>query len=329
MKAVVITEPGGPDVLKVQEVPEPYVKAGQVLIEIHATALNRADLLQRQGHYPPPLDAPPYPGLECAGRVLEVGEGVTDWQPGQRVMALLGGGGYAERIAVSQEALMPIPQGMNYEEAAAIPEVWLTAYSNLIEIGRLQQGERVLIHAGGSGVGSAAIQLAKWRGVNAIFSTASGGKLQKVRELGADTVIDYREENFADRILEETGGKGVGIIIDFIGAPYWDDNLRALTLWGRLISIGLMGGRTVEANLGLFLSKKLSVHGSTLRDRTLEQKGRLVAAFTEQVLPAFSTGQLRPVLDERRFRLDQIADAHRYMESNQNFGKIIVTIQGP
>jgi putative PIG3 family NAD(P)H quinone oxidoreductase len=329
MKAVVITEPGGPDVLEVQEVPEPYVKAGQVLVEIHATALNRADLLQRQGHYPPPPDAPPYPGLECAGRVLEVGEGVTAWHLGQRVMALLGGGGYAERIAVPQETLMSIPEGMSYEEAAAIPEVWLTAYSNLIEIGRLQQGERVLVHAGGSGVGSAAIQLAKWRGASTIFSTASGGKPQKVRGLGADTVIDYREENFADRILEETGGKGVDITIDFIGAPYWDDNLRVLALWGRLVFIGLMGGRTVEANLGLFLSKKLSVHGSTLRDRTLEQKSRLVAAFTEQVLPAFSTGQLRPILDERRFRLDQIADAHRYMESNQNFGKIIVTLQDP
>jgi putative PIG3 family NAD(P)H quinone oxidoreductase len=329
MKAVVITGPGGPDVLEVQKVPEPYVKAGQMLIEIHATALNRADLLQRQGHYPPPPDAPPYLGLECAGRVLEVGKGVTDWQPGQRVMALLGGGGYAERIAVPQETLIPIPEGMSYEEAAAIPEVWLTAYSNLIEIGRLQPGERVLVHAGGSGVGSAAIQLAKWRGASAVFSTASSGKLERVMELGADTVIDYREENFADRILEETGGKGVDIILDFIGAPYWDDNLRVLAPWGRLVFIGLMGGRTVEANLGLFLSKKLSAHGSTLRDRTLEQKGRLVAAFMEQVLPAFSTGQLRPVLDERRFRLDQIADAHRYMESNQNFGKIIVTIQGP
>jgi putative PIG3 family NAD(P)H quinone oxidoreductase len=329
MKAVVITEPGSPDVLQLQEVAEPYVKSGQVLIEIHATALNRADLLQRQGHYPPPPDVPPYPGLECAGRVLEVGEGVIDWQPGQRVMALLGGGGYAERIAVAQEMLMSIPEGMSYEEAAAIPEVWLTAYSNLIEIGRLQQGERVLVHAGGSGVGSAAIQLAKWRGASAIFSTASGGKLQKVRGLGADTVIDSREENFADHILEETGGEGVDIIVDFIGAPYWDDNLRALALWGRLVFIGLMGGRTVEANLGLFLSRKLSVHGSTLRDRTLEQKSRLVAAFTEQVLPAFSAGELRPILDERRFRLDQIADAHRYMEANQNFGKIIVTIQNP
>lgn len=329
MKAVVIAEPGGPDVLQLQEVPEPYVKAGQVLIEIHATALNRADLLQRQGHYPPPPDAPPYPGLECAGRVLEVGEGVTDWRPGQRVMALLGGGGYAERIAVAQEILMPIPEEMSYEEAAAIPEVWLTAYSNLIEIGRLQPGERVLVHAGGSGVGSAAIQLAKWRGASAIFSTASGGKLERVRELGADTVIDYGVENFAERILEETGGEGVDIIVDFIGAPYWDDNLRALALWGRLVFIGLMGGRRVEANLGLFLSRKLSVHGSTLRDRTLEQKSRLVAAFTEQVLPAFSTGQLRPILDERRFRLDQIVEAHRYMEANQNFGKIIVTIQDP
>lgn len=326
MRAVTIPTPGRPEALRIEEVPDPIVQPGTVLVAVHATALNRADLMQRQGNYPPPVGAPPYPGLECAGQVLEVGEGVAGWQPGQRVMALLGGGGYAEKVVVPQETLMPIPEALGDAEAAAIPEAWLTAYSNLIEIGRLQAGERVLVHAGGSGVGSAAIQLARWKGAATIFSTASGSKLDKVASLGADVVIDYRQENFADRILEATDQKGVDIIIDFIGAPYWNDNVRALAIWGRLVFIGLMGGRTVEANLGLFLSKKLSVHGSTLRDRTPEQKGRLVAAFTESVLPAFATGQLRPVLDERQFCFEEIAEAHRYMESNQNFGKIIVNI---
>lgn len=325
MNAVVITEPGGPDVLSLCEVPEPAVETGQVLISIHATALNRADLLQRQGNYPPPPDAPPYLGLECAGVVAALGTGVDQWQVGQQVMALLAGGGYAERVAVSHETVMPIPERMGFEEAAAIPEAWLTAYSNLIQIGRLQAGERVLVHAAGSGVGSAAVQLARWKGAT-VFATASPEKVAGVQQLGADMVIDYRSENFAERIERETSGEGVDIIIDFIGAPYWDDNLRALALWGRLVFIGLMGGRAVQANLGLFLSKKLSVHGSTLRDRTLAQKATLVQAFTCEVLPAFASGHLRPVLDARQFRLDEIADAHRYMEANQNFGKIVVTV---
>ncbi|MBA3532507.1 MAG: NAD(P)H-quinone oxidoreductase [Ardenticatenales bacterium] len=325
MKAVVITKAGGPEVLEIREVSDPAPGAGQLLIDIRATALNRADLLQRQGHYPPPADAPPYPGLECAGTINALGESVTGWTVGQRVMALLGGGGYAEKVVVPQESVLPIPEGLSWAEAAAIPEAWLTAYSNMIEIGRLQSGERVLIHAGASGVGSAAIQLAKWRGAT-VFSTVSQQKVEGVRALGADVVIDYKQENFAERVLEESDGQGVDLILDFIGAPYWDDNLRALALWGRLVLVGLMGGREVKANLGLFLSKKLSVHGSTLRDRTLEQKQRLVAAFTREVLPAFASGQLRPILDERQFTLNEVAEAHRYMEANQNFGKVILLI---
>ncbi|MDQ4075989.1 MAG: NAD(P)H-quinone oxidoreductase [Chloroflexota bacterium] len=325
MKAVIITEPGGPEVLAVREVADPELAPSEVLIQVYATALNRADLAQRRGHYPPPPGAPPYPGLECAGRIVAVGSGVTEWKTGHRVMALLGGGGYAEQVSVPQETVMPIPEGLSWAEAAAIPEAWLTAYSNMIEIGGLQAGERVLIHAGASGVGSAAIQLARWWGAT-VFSTVSGGKVERVRELGADVIVDYESENFADRIEEETDGEGVNLIIDFIGAPYWDDNMRALALWGRMVLVGLLGGRQTNVNLGLFLSKKLSVHGSTLRDRTLKQKGRLVSAFTHEVLPAFTEGELHSVVDSRQFSLSEIAEAHRYMEANQNIGKIIVQV---
>lgn len=326
MKAVVITQPGGAEVLCMQDVPDPQPAAGQVVIEVYASALNRADLLQRQGAYPPPADAPPYPGLEAAGRIFSVGEGVTRFEPGMRVMALLGGGGYAEKVVVPQETVMLVPDGLSWIEAAAIPEVWLTAYSNMIEIGQLVEGERVLIHAGGSGVGSAAIQLAKRQGAT-VFSTASAKKMTRVKALGADVVIDYRQENFAERILAETNGQGIELIIDFIGAQYWHDNLRALTRWGRLVLVGLMGGHKVDANLGLFLRKKLSVHGSTLRDRTLAQKEGLVTRFTANILPALATGELKPIIDERQFALSEIVEAHRYMENNRNFGKIILTVK--
>ncbi len=333
MKAVVITQPGGPEVLSVQEVTDPQPGPGQIVIDIYASALNRADLLQRQGAYPPPAGAPPYPGLEAAGRVFSVGKGVSLFEPEMRVMALLAGGGYAEKVVVPQETVMAVPDGLSFREAAAIPEVWLTAYSNMIEIGGLGKGERVrqagmsvLIHAGGSGVGSAAIQLAKRQGAT-VFSTASAKKMARVKALGADVLIDYRKENFADRILQETNGRGVELIIDFIGAPYWHDNLRALSLWGRLVLVGLMGGNKVETNLGLFLRKKLSLHGSTLRDRTLEQKGSLIKRFSRDVLPALASGELRPIVDKRQFALDEIVEAHRYMEANQNFGKIILKVK--
>lgn len=329
MEAVLISEPGGASVLTLQPVPDPHPGPGELLIEVRATALNRADLLQRQGHYPPPPGAPPYPGLECSGVIRALGDGVSGWQVGQPVMALLAGGGYAELVVVPQEQVMPIPPGLGWAEAAAIPEAWLTAYSNLIEIGRLAEGERVLIHAGGSGVGSAAIQLARWQGAT-VYSTASAGKQAQVAALGAHLVVDYRQENFADRLLAESEGAGVALIIDFIGAPYWEDNLRLLAPWGRLVLVGLMGGRQVNCDLGLILRKKLSVHGSTLRDRSLPEKGRLVSAFCQHVLPAFESQQLRPVLDERRFTLGEVAAAHRYMEANQNVGKIILRVSaGP
>jgi tumor protein p53-inducible protein 3 len=325
MKAVVITAYGAPEVLQVQEVPNPTPQAHEVLIEVAATALNRADLLQRMGKYNPPAGMSPYPGLEVAGTVRAVGDAVTRYQVGDKVMALLAGGGYAEQVAVAEGHVMSIPSVLSLHDAAAVPEAWLTAYSNMIEIARLQPNENVLIHAGASGVGTAAIQLAKWHGAT-VFTTASGGKLETLAALGADHTLDYRMESFAERILDITSGYGVDVIVDFIGAPYWEDNLKLLALWGRMVFIGLMGGNEVKANLSILMSKKLSLHGSTLRDRTEAQKTALVSAFTNAVLPSFETKQLRPVLDERTFTLDEIVEAHRYMESNQNVGKIVVTV---
>lgn len=328
MKAITLPRYGGADVLTLADVPDPTPKAGEVVIAVAATALNRADIGQREGNYPPPPGAPDYPGLECAGTILKVGEGVTGWQTGQRVMALLGGGGYAEQVAVPQECLMPVPDGISLKTAAAIPEAWLTAYSNMIEIGRLAAGETVLIHAAASGVGTAAVQLAKAWGAT-VFATASTQKLEAVRALGADIVIDYKNINFADHIDDVTDGKGVNLIIDFIGAPYWHDNLRALAVWGRLVLVGLMGGAQTDVNLGMFLGKKLSVHGSTLRNRTIQEKGRLVSAFTGEVLPSFESRRFDAVLDDRTFTLNTIADAHRYMEQNQNIGKVVVMVGEP
>ena len=327
MKAIVVTTPGGPEVLQIQEVTEPTLQSDEVVIEVAATALNRADLLQRRGQYEPPKGSPPYPGLEVAGRIIETGENATRFKKGERVMALLPGGGYAERVAVSEGTVMPVPKHLSWREAAAIPEAWLTAYSNMIEIGNLQSGERVLIHAGGSGVGTAAIQLAKWRGAT-VFTTASAGKLETLHALGADHAIDYKATNFATSVLDITNNEGVNLIIEFVGAPYWEDNLRVLAKWGRLVYVGTMGGNQVPLNLGLLMHKKLSIHGSTLRDRTLEQKAALVSAFTQEVLPEFGKkGSLRPVLDERPFTLNEIQEAHRYMESNSNLGKIVVMVQ--
>jgi NADPH:quinone reductase-like Zn-dependent oxidoreductase len=240
-------------------------------------------------------------------------------------MALLGGGGYAEQVAVPQETVMAVPPSLDLISAAAVPEAWLTAYSSVIEHGQLVDKERVLVHAGASGVGSAAIELAEWRGAT-VYATAIHSKVARVAELGADEVIDYEATNFADNILELTDGGGVDLIVDFIGAPYWLDNLRALALWGRLILVGLLGGSQTSVDLRLLLSKKLTIRGATLRDRTRVQKARLVAAFTREILPLFGNGTFQPILDLCQFPLSDIAVAHRYMEANRNSGKIVITI---
>lgn len=318
MRAVVVRD-AKPVIL---DLPVPELNAEDVLINVKATALNRADLLQVQGNYPPPPGAPETLGMELAGEIVALGAQVRDRQVGQRVMALVGGGGYAEQAAVHAAHTLPIPARFSYTEAAAIPEVFLTTYTNMIEMGRLAMGETVLIHAGASGVGLAAIQCAKALGAT-VIATASAAKHDACRASGADRVIDYKTEDFAERIKAEYGG--VDLIIDFIGAPYWDANIRALNLWGRLVFIGLMGGAVKEVNLGQIMQKRLSIMGSTLRTRTPEEKTRLTRAFWNWAAPYFESGALWPVV-WKTLPLEQVAEAHRLMSENQNAGKIVLTL---
>lgn len=328
MRAAVVTEPGGPEVFAIQERPDPAPGPDEVLLAVHATALNRADLLQRRGGYPAPAGVPDdIPGLEAAGVIESVGERVTGWKPGDRAMALLGGGGYASRVAVHERMLMPVPEAMSLEEAASIPEVFLTAFDALFLQCELQPGESVLLHAVGSGVGTAGTQMAKAIGCRVFGTAGSAEKLQQATTLGLDVGINYREQEFAEVIEAETGGRGVDVILDVIGAPYWTPNLRSMAELGRMIIVGTMGGSTVEFNIGLLSRRRLRVHGTLLRARPLEQKINVTQAFAHRFLPMFERGTIRPVVD-RVFDLEQVADAHSYMESNANFGKIVLRVGG-
>lgn len=304
------------------ELPEPRPKPDELLIDVQATALNRADLLQVMGNYPVPEGAPDTLGMELAGIVREVGSEVTNFKVGDRVMSLVGGGGYAEVAVAAAAHSMPIPAGMRFTDAAAIPEAFLTAYSNMVEIGELLATETVLIHAGASGVGLAATQIAKTLGAQ-VFVTASAPKHEICRQHGADRAIDYKTQNFADVILADTDG--VELVIDFIGAAYWDDNVRVLKKWGRLVFVGLMGGATKEINFGAIMRKRLSIKGSTLRDRTYDRKRNLIGRFAKWGLPHLKTGQLRPTVWQT-LPLEDVVQAHELMRTNQNAGKIVLTV---
>jgi tumor protein p53-inducible protein 3 len=306
------------------DIPEPVPSADEVLIKVHATALNRGDLLQVRGLYPPPAGAPDTLGLELAGTVIGFGDNVQRWRVGDRVMALVAGGGYAELATVHQDHLMAIPADFSYVQASAIPEAYLTAYSNMVQIGRLTAGERVLIHAGGSGVGLSAIQIAKALGAT-VYTTASAGKHAVCLAHGADSAIDYQTQNFADVILDQVP-EGVNLVIDFIGAKYWEDNVRVLAQWGRLVFIGLMGGMKHEVNFRQIMDKRLTISGSTLRNRTIQQKADLIASFSAWGLPLFENGVLRPNVWQV-LPLEQVAEAHALMADNQNAGKIVLTIE--
>lgn len=319
MRAVVASD-GKPTI--VEDYPVPPMTAECVRIAVRATALNRADLMQVRGQYPPPAGAPHTLGLELAGEIVEVGAKVSGWEVGQRVMALVAGGGYAEQAVVHHEHIMPIPDGLSYEQAAAIPEAFLTAYSNMIEIGRLCDNERVLIHAGASGVGLAAIQLASISGAE-VYTTASAAKHAICRENGADVTIDYRTQNFADVIRETCGG--VHLVIDFIGAPYWDDNVRVLEKWGRLVLVGLMGGTEKTINLRDIMAKRLSIMGSTLRNREHGLKSALIRNFSGWGLPLFANDDLKANV-WRVMALDEVRAAHALMRENKNAGKIVLTL---
>jgi putative PIG3 family NAD(P)H quinone oxidoreductase len=323
MRAVVITEPGGPEVLKWSEVPDPVPGPGDVLIDIVAAGVNRADLLQRLGFYPPPPGAPPYPGMECSGRVVAVGDEVTGWKPGDEVCALLAGGGYAEQVAVPAGQLMPIPGDLSVTEAAALPEATCTVYSNLFQVGRLQPGETVLIHGGASGIGTTAIQMAKAYGARVICTAGTAEKLARCRELGADVAISYRDEDFVEVTKEATDGRGVDVILDIMGANYLGRNLASLATNGRLVIIGQQGGSRAELDLGLLMTKRCSIHATTLRARPAADKAAIVSATRDNVWPLVGAGKLVPVIDET-IPMPEAAEAHRLLEAGVTTGKLLL-----
>ncbi len=323
MHAVVITEPGGPEVLQWTEVPDPVPGPGEVLIDVAASAVNRADMMQRQGLYPPPKGAPPYPGLECSGTIAAVGTGVTGWQPGDRVCALLAGGGYAEKVAVPAGQVLPAPAATTLVEAAALPETVCTVYANVFLGARLAKGETLLIHGGGSGIGTTAIQLGKHAGAIVAVTAGSQEKLDACKQLGADILINYREDDFAERLLELTGGHGADVILDIVGAGYLARNLAALAPDGRIANIGLQQGRRAELDFGVLMAKRATITSTTLRARPLEQKASIVAAVAASAWPLVDAGALRPVI-YRELPMAQAGEAHRIMSASTHTGKIVL-----
>jgi putative PIG3 family NAD(P)H quinone oxidoreductase len=324
VRAVVINEPGGPDVLSVREVPDPVPTAREVVISTVTAGVNRADLAQRLGLYPPPPGAPQYPGLECSGRITAVGAEVTDWQVGDEACALLAGGGYAEQVAVPAGQLLPIPGGVSLEDAAALPEAACTVHSNLVGDARLAPGELLLVHGGASGIGTTAIQLACALGARVACTAGSAEKLAKCRELGAELAINYHEQDFADAVLEFSGGHGADVILDIVGGAYLARNIAALATGGRLVVIGMQGGSQADIDLGQVMRKRAAVRGSTLRSRPLGEKAAIVAAVRDQVWPLVSDGQVRPVI-QAVLPLAQAAEAHRMMDGNAHIGKILLS----
>ncbi|RMH63731.1 MAG: NAD(P)H-quinone oxidoreductase [Bacteroidetes bacterium] len=322
MRAVIVRN----DQLVIDAYPDPEPGPREVCVRVHATALNRADLLQRRGAYPPPPGASPILGLEMAGVVEAVGDEVVRWEVGDRVCGLLAGGGYAERAVIHEDLALPIPDGLGFEEAAAIPEVFMTAYQALHWLGCIEAGEHVLIHAGASGVGTAAIQLARLAEAHP-FVTASRGKLRACLDLGAEAAIDYREEDFAARVRALTDGHGAGLILDVIGAPYLEPNLRALALDGRIVLLAMMGGAVVEGfDLRALFARRGRLVTSTLRNRDLAYKIALARALEDHAWEAFARGTLRPVID-RIYDWEDVETAHRRMAQNRNVGKIVLRIR--
>jgi tumor protein p53-inducible protein 3 len=319
MRAIVFDRYGDANVLDVREVDSPPLVEGAIRIRVRATAVNRADLLQREGHYPPPPGASPILGLECAGEVAEFAKGVTGWRVGDRVMALLAGGGYAEEVVVDAGSAMRIPEALTFEEAGAIPEVFLTAFLTVFDLARAQRGETLLVHGGGSGVGTAATTLGKLAGLRVVVTVGSDEKVRLCREHGADDAINYKTEEFAER------ARGANIILDHIGAPYLLRDLLALAVDGRVVIIGSMGGGDkVEIDVGALLHKRQQIIGSTLRARAKEEKARIVAAFIAQFGDDLRAGRIRPVI-HRVFPLEQAAQAHREM-AGDHFGKIVLSV---
>ncbi|MGH8892723.1 MAG: NAD(P)H-quinone oxidoreductase [Actinomycetes bacterium] len=324
MRAVVVSEPGGPEVLNWERVPDAVPGHGEVLVEVVASAVNRADLLQRQGHYSPPPGASPYLGLECSGRVVALGEGAIGWSVGDEVCALLTGGGYAEQVAVPVGQLLPIPDGTDLVTAAALPEVVCTVWSNLFMLAALRPGEVLLVHGGGSGIGTMAIQLGRHVGARVAVTAGSTEKLDRCRELGAEVLVNHRTEDFVQRVREATDGHGADVVLDVIGAKYLARNTDVLATNGRLVVIGLQGGTKAELDLGLMLRKRAAVLATTLRTRPADEKAAVVASVREHVWPLLASGAVRPVVD-RVLPMAEAAAAHRVLEAGENVGKVLLT----
>jgi NADPH2:quinone reductase len=325
MKAITIPEYGGADVLCLRDVDSPKAGPEDLRIAVRATALNRADLLQRMGLYPQPEPKGEHeiPGLEFAGEVVEAGNHVTRFRVGDRVMGLLPGGGYAEEVVTHERLATAIPENLDFAEAAAVPEAFITAHDALTQCD-FGSGDTVLVHAAGSGVGLAAIQIAKAGGARAVIGTAgSAEKLRRAAGYGLDVGINYRKEDFAERVRAATDGRGSDIIVDFIGGAYLASNLKALAEKGSIVVVGMLGGLSGELNLATLLAKRASIRGTMLRSRSLEEKAAATRAFEHAVLPHLASGAIRPVIDQR-FALADAAEAHRRMEANENFGKIIL-----
>jgi putative PIG3 family NAD(P)H quinone oxidoreductase len=325
MKAITVRQSGGKPVLTWEEVPGVSFGADEVLVDVKATAVNRADLLQARGGYPPPPGASEILGLEMAGVIAALGADVTEWQVGDRVCALLPGGGYAEQAAVPGQMLLRLPDDWTFAQGAAVPEVWYTAFVNLFLEGDLKAGETVLIHAGASGVGTAAIQLARVAGATVFVTAGHEDKIKRCRELGAAQAINYKEQDFLEKVLAASDGQGVDLIIDPVGGPYLDRNVRALRRFGRLVSIGLLAGGRGELDMGRVLGNRLRIVGSTLRNRPPAEKIQITRQFESGFWPLFATGELKPIID-RVFPIQRAQQAHEYVAQDRNVGKVVLEI---
>jgi putative PIG3 family NAD(P)H quinone oxidoreductase len=325
MRAITLPQPGGPEALVLADVPDPEAGPDEVLVDVVAAGVNRADTLQRQGHYDPPPGAPPYLGMEVSGRISAVGAGVVGWSVGDQVCALLAGGGYAERVPVPVGQLMPVPAGVGLVEAAALPEVTCTVWANVFMAAGLRPGEVLLAHGGSSGIGTMAIQLARELGARVAVTAGTAEKLEACRALGADILVNYKEQDFVEAVRAETDGRGADVVLDNIGAKYLARNLDVLAHNGRLVVIGLQGGSRAELDLGLMLRKRVAVFAATLRGRPREEKAVIIRSTVEHVWPLIEAGAVRPVI-HATYPLREAAEAHRVMESSVHVGKLLLVI---
>jgi len=325
MHAITINEPGGPEVFRWAEVDDPIPRAGDVLIDIAAAGLNRADILQRKGFYDPPAGASPYPGLECSGTIAAVGSDVTRWRVGDQVCALLTGGGYATRVVVHADHVLPLPAGIGLVDAAALPEVAATVWSNIAMLAHLREGELLLVHGGTSGIGTMAIQIARSLGARVVVTCGSAAKVEAALALGADEAINYKEQDFVEEIARISNGRGADVILDVMGAKYLDRNVRTLAVNGRLVVIGLQGGTKGELDLNRLLTKRAAVLATSLRSRPDAEKAAIIASVLEHVWPLIEAGSIVPVID-RRLPITEVAAAHACMEAGEHIGKILLTM---